>query len=78
MESEKDFVIFTNNPSKKYWEISGPMMTTYMMYEIVSYEYISAMHVMLMMHGIPNIKEVCKTMIEYTNSFSEDMFMIEL
>ena len=75
---ENNHVIFRNYSSKKYWEISGPMYTTYMMYDIIGYEYLDTMMLMMFMHGIPDTVAVCKTLIEYTQNPQEDMFLVEI
>jgi hypothetical protein len=75
---EKDYVIFKNYVNKRYWEISGPVITTYMMYDIVSYEYINTMRLMLMLQKVSDIESVCETMIDYTNNNKEDIFIIEI
>jgi hypothetical protein len=78
MTKDKDHVIFKNNPSIGYWEIVGPVFTTYLMYEVIGEDQLGAMALMLMLHNIPNIGEICMTILEYMKNPQEDMFLVEI
>lgn len=78
MTRDKDHIIFRNFPSKGYWEIVGPLYTTYLMYEIIKEDEMGGMALMLMLHNISNIGEICITIIEYMKNPQEDMFMVEI
>lgn len=78
MESSSNCVIFRNYSSKRYWEMSGPLYTTYMTYDLIDEENPDAMMIMMAIHGIRDIRGVCKTLIEYTNNPQEDMFLVDI
>lgn len=71
-------IIFRNYSKNGYWEISGPVYTTYIPYEIINEEYIDSMMLMMFFHGISNAYDTCKTLINYTNNPQEDMFLVEI
>lgn len=78
---DKDYVIFRNYPSKGYWEVISPHLTTYIMYEIIKEDDaagMGAMALMIMLHHIPNIGEICMTILEYMKNPQEDMFLVEI
>lgn len=58
--------------------MSGPLYTTYMTYDLIDEDNPDAMMIMMAIHGIKDIRAVCKTLIEYTNNPQEDMFLVDI
>ena len=71
-------IIFRNYSSKRYWEISGPVYTTYITYDLIDEDNPTGIILMLALHGIRDIDTVSNTLVEYTKNPQEDMFLVEI
>lgn len=78
MTISDNFVIFRNYSTRGYWEISGYMYTTYMMYEMILADNKEPIHFMLGLHGLDDVLSITDTLIKYTKDPQEDMFIVEI
>jgi len=84
MTKDGDYVIFRNFPDKRYWEITGRLYTTYLVYDILDEKENNAvalkgaMALTLILHNIQNIGEVYETILLYMKNPQEDIFMVPI
>lgn len=71
-------IIFRNYSNKGYWEISGPIYTTYITYDLIDEENPTGIILMLALHGIKDMVTLSNTLIRYTKNPQNDMFLVEI
>lgn len=81
MISTQDFseqVFFKNDIKNRYWEISGPEYTTYLMHDMIYEKNMEAIKIMIIIHRINDIDTVCNLIIDYTEKKQDCVFMVDV